>query len=559
MSLTFNNFAQQIPPEILERGYRYFRDRRVLELAFDEADEIWNAVVKGTERYGVEITREPDGTLSCECDCPYDMGEHCKHVVAVLHAILEVYPDVVGGSLAKPKSARKSRIETLRQKLVAATPAQIVEIVVELARGDRELLDNLLLRLEGESVDYRRVVRGILKPGRGAYDSLDYAGSERAAKKINGLLAEARRGLSAGEFEKAVAICEGVIDETVPALSYADDSNGSLGGCISEAVDYLEGVSDELDAADRQQLFAYSLERARSAEFRGWDWGWALLQMALELTDSPERRAQLLAALDSIEAEVRSARGFSDNYAIQQVTQVRLTLIEDFEDEAAARAFLYEHRQLDNVRMLLINRLHDEGSYAKAVELIKEGIAASEARGYPGLKDQYLALQLKVLQATGDRPGMLKIHRELWLSKGDDEGYRALKKLVPDREWPDFVQGLLKQLEHNASRAVWILAREGRWHEVLQAYEQHPTHTWILDTNREPLESRFPEQMAKHYARIVAALVANTNRSNYREAVENLRRIGKLSGRARMQEIIEQLRLQYPKRPALHQELRRLK
>lgn len=558
MGLTFANFTNQIPREILGRGLRYFREKRVLDLTHED-DLTWGARVRGSETYTVEVAQGSDGTLRCNCSCPYDLGEHCKHVVAVLHAIVADNPAVAGAAPAITASKKTSRMEALRKKLAEASQAQLVELLLELARGDRELLDSLLLRLEGGSVEYRLVLRGILNAGRGAYDGLDYAGSERAAKKIDGLLAEADRALSSGEIGKAVAICEAIIDETVPAISHADDSNGSLGGCISEAVAILDEVSDDLDAAGKRRLFAYCLERARTAEFREWDWGWYLLQMALDLTDSQERRAQLDAVLNAIEAEVSIARDFSAEWALQRVARVRLTLIEDFEDEAAARVFLYENRRLDNLRMLLIERLHAEGSHEEALTLIAEGMKINQARGYPGVVDQYLALKFKVLRAKGDRPGALAAQRALWFGDGDVDGYRVLKELVPAEEWPEFVQGLLKELGRCIERVVWILAEEGRWDELLQAYERHPADIWILEGYQEALESRFPERMAGHYERVAAAQAAHANRTSYRKAAEFLRRLGKLAGRARMQATAEQLRAQFPKRPALHDELKRLK
>ena len=47
----------------------------------------WVATVECSEYYNVEIVLNGEVIESWECDCPYDMGDICKHVVAVLMEI----------------------------------------------------------------------------------------------------------------------------------------------------------------------------------------------------------------------------------------------------------------------------------------------------------------------------------------------------------------------------------------------------------------------------------------------------------------------------------------
>lgn len=83
--MTLSNFEYYVLPRIWERGVSYYRQGAVESLEEEFPDE-WNATVRGTEEYTVEITLEDDKIMDYFCDCPYD-GDMCKHVVATLLAV----------------------------------------------------------------------------------------------------------------------------------------------------------------------------------------------------------------------------------------------------------------------------------------------------------------------------------------------------------------------------------------------------------------------------------------------------------------------------------------
>ncbi len=72
---------------IISRGKAYRGN--VSKLKYNADEEKWTAMVHGTERYEVEIETLDDGNYYGECDCPYDMEDICKHIVAVAYEIAE--------------------------------------------------------------------------------------------------------------------------------------------------------------------------------------------------------------------------------------------------------------------------------------------------------------------------------------------------------------------------------------------------------------------------------------------------------------------------------------
>ncbi len=84
--MLIQSFEGSIEPKILSRA-EYYLD------AIDEVVQVdigeFSAYVQGTDLYEVFIKIEVDTGYIEEytCDCPYDWGNECKHIVAVLFHI----------------------------------------------------------------------------------------------------------------------------------------------------------------------------------------------------------------------------------------------------------------------------------------------------------------------------------------------------------------------------------------------------------------------------------------------------------------------------------------
>ena len=75
-------------PQSYERGVAYYYDGSVLSME-RRGDELVGQVEGSQyEPYQVRITFTGDAVESAFCDCPYEWGGWCKHVVAVLMAAL---------------------------------------------------------------------------------------------------------------------------------------------------------------------------------------------------------------------------------------------------------------------------------------------------------------------------------------------------------------------------------------------------------------------------------------------------------------------------------------
>lgn len=98
MQIPLNQFEQYIDDTILKRGLSYFKNGYVTEPE-EIAPGVYEAIVAGSEDYTVELKIKNGTVTDHDCNCPYDLGPVCKHIVAVLfylqQDVLELKTEVI--------------------------------------------------------------------------------------------------------------------------------------------------------------------------------------------------------------------------------------------------------------------------------------------------------------------------------------------------------------------------------------------------------------------------------------------------------------------------------
>jgi hypothetical protein len=558
MALTLDNFKQAISPEILDRGRRYYTRGHVVDLSLDDEAE-WSAVVEGTELYDVRVVQAGSGQLLASCTCPYDYGPICKHIAATLYAIEEAFPEYRSGRRPKPAKPRRTRADRLREALQAAPPAQLVDLLLELADDDRDIMNRLLLRLNavGEKpADYRQLVRDALRSS-GRHGFLDYRTTMQAATRVLPILHQAGDALPS-QPQKALAIYQAVFELSAAAMAHADDSSGMLGGIVEEALDGLRQCRDRLPPAERDRFFAYLLKQTANEHVVGWDWRWSLFDIAVELADDESRRAALEAMLEACrpEAAERKEDDWSRRYLDKRIDQVRLTIILTYDGEAAALDFMLANRRHDDFRRQLIAYYLDHDDLDTAEQLAREGLVDAEQTRAYGHITTYREWLLMIAQRRGDTSSAIAAARKLWLGQGEPKYLDLLRENIPAAEWASFRETLLADKACRPDMAARLLAADGLWPRLLELALRSP---YLIGSYRDELETRFPDEIADLYARIVVkTLEKTTDRGTYQNAAATLRRMKKLGHAAQAEALARDFIARFPQRRAMVEELRRV-
>ncbi len=88
MRIPLNEFEQLIDERILARGLSYFKGGAITGFSEISTGE-YEAIISGSEKYSVHLEVLNNTIVKHNCDCPYDMGPVCKHVVAVIFYLQE--------------------------------------------------------------------------------------------------------------------------------------------------------------------------------------------------------------------------------------------------------------------------------------------------------------------------------------------------------------------------------------------------------------------------------------------------------------------------------------
>lgn len=565
MTLTLKNFKQVIAPAILERGRRYAQGRNIIDLELVDEGE-WLAQVMGSEAYPYEVSIVQDvhGELTCTCTCPYDMGPYCKHIAAVLYQIEETFPEHSAGKKRRaPSKPRQSREDKLRAALDSAPREALIDALLNAAGQDRQLANQLLLRFGNPETKptYERMVKDALRSGYVEHGFIDYRGAMRAASQVGTLLDHAESLLEKGDTGQSIDVFKAVLENVTDVLQEADDSNGSLGGCVARAIEGLAMAVQRGDPVVNRSLFTYYLEAGLGERFRNWDWRWELLESAAEMVESVEQRDTLFKALDHLmlqQMEKSDRMDFLSRYRQEQIAAIKLHVIERFDGPAQAEAFIRAHAHLHPFRQDLILTCIRRGEFAEARELIKGGIAASQAQGAPGITSQYERLMLEVAQQDGDTASVIRIARDLLLKYRAEEDYAILKSAVPPEDWPVFVETLIEDAAGQRDRhlVAWLCAQQGFWPRVLALAKDDPS---LLSRYQAELEQHFPDDVADIYSQTVHTMLIHAGgRSTYQSACTLLRRMKSLGKEEQVAAIVQALRARYANRRALLDELSRI-
>jgi hypothetical protein len=560
MTLTFDNFKREIPQSVLTRGREYYQLGLVVDLE-EDGDDGWTAEVQGTMDYCVTLKQRSDQSLETSCPCPYAYGEHCKHIAAMLYAIEDIYPELFKGKRRNKAVKRPSKHDRLRTALEAATPQQLVKILLDTAKGNREFQSYLLMELgvTDNSSDIRGLVKEMLRPPRGNHGFLDYWAATNAGIKVGELVSRADE-IRGKNPNHALTMYQVVLEETINGLANADDSSGVLSSNADRAIEGLIECADLLAPESRAALFKYCLKTAVNPKFQGWDYGWNLFSVAAELVDTTADRNKLYASMESLQEEnqMSSAINVLGDLAQTRIAAIKLAVITRLDGEDEALKFIIAHKHLTMFRALLIEHYIQQEDLDMALALIQEGQDALDGEGgyRLGIAFHYRQYILEIAQKRGDTKTIIEQARALWLGLKSQDYFHLMKEMIPSETWPEFRDTLLADKTCTPDLVAWACAEEGLWPQLRDVALAHP---YLLPPYQLEIENRFPHETAAAYKNYVNKLLDKTsNRDTYREAASFLIRMEKLGhgeeGKAMARRFIEM----YPQRRAMIGELKRV-
>jgi hypothetical protein len=556
MKIPLSKFESVIDSVIVRRGEDYFCNDAVSGLKELKAGE-WIASVEGTEIYKVRIQLKGDTVYGHSCSCPYDMGPVCKHVAAVLFALR--------------KTAKLKPTEKTFEQMISRLPRKDLNaILADYAEREPDLVDYVSARRtikepSSDKEEYRHVIRNAVDAFRGRHGYIGYWQTSRAVNGAEMVLDKAREFLIKLQPARALPICQCVLEEMVPLLQEADDSNGSIGDVIGQAFQGLSGCAQQAkNAGFRKELFGYLLKECGHKRYEGWsDWRWEFLAIAGEVVQTPQEREKLFKRIDEIESNYGYKADWS-RYDYERATVIKMKVVERLGTKEDAEEFLNQHLDCTPLREHAIERALKHKNYISAKTLALDGLKPDNARGLPGLISKWIEYLLNIAEAQKDYPEVKKYALQLFLGRNDFTFYYRYKKCFSGKEWPQEAQKIVdiirrsKDGRNNILALPQIYIREERWPDLMD-FVQESNSSWALENFAKYLAKHFPDKLADVYEKVIVEKLAPVmGRGNYQYLCEFLIRLQKLGAKDRVKRLVTELSAKYSNRPAMLEELRRV-
>ena len=577
MKIPLNEFEQHIDEDILKRGLRYFKKGCVTSVDELSGGE-YEAIVEGSDTYIVQLHVKNGSVTTFNCTCPYDWGPVCKHEVAVMFYLQQdelglkakkksttktsTLSDVAGKEKKAVKKKRTIR-EQLEEILEKLSPEEMRSYIGEFCGKDKTFRDLFLAQylhlIQPVTQEiYSKQIRAVLKSASGRYGYIDYAGARQVGNSMYQLYQLAEKAMNAGSWREAMYMGRAIMEEMTIAIERGDDSNGDLGGSIDNGQDILFRIAQECtDSGIRSELFEYSIDAYHRELFEGWDWHYNMFDLAIELQKTEDEKMRILHYLDQIKPK---NDGWDFRY--EEAQKQRLKLIRKTEGKIRANDYLEANITNSDFRRELILKAIEEKNYAKAVALAEKGIAA-DRKDKPGLAAEWKWHLLNVYQLQNDPEKSVELARNLFLYSGrfsTKEMYNIMKKYVPAADWKVFFEQLVAdRIKSEQWVSFYTIADmytwENQWEKLLSLLIKNPSIDNISHVEKY-LAKQNAEQLVDLYSKEIQVFIEkNISRSHYQTACKYIRRMKKLGGQDKTEELIAFLRSTYPQRRALMEEL----
>jgi len=592
IKLTIQQVRSRATDNSFQRGQSYYHSGAIFDTA-RRGDEIEGFCQGSNVRpYHVKVALSDRGIVSASCTCEYDYGGDCKHVVALLLTYV-----------AEPESFVER--PDLEDSLADRSKEELIALVRQMVKRDPDL-QTLVERPIPNKQQARPLVNteSFRRELRRAMQQVGEWGDTTGVDAVYSVKESADSFAQADDWRSASLIYQVILEEATADQNayYWHDEEGDLSVALDEVITSLAGCLDHVgeDAAMRAAIFKSVLDVVI------WNMDEAERDLGLDALDSilryvrpkdiPAIRARIETAL---ERQRRSRYGgwgvgvyesfLSDLDALDNVDpEITLQRLREkgvynvlFEKLLAlgraqeAIAVVREHLKGIGERLVVLPRLVEAGYDDDAIQLARELLYFKQSDDYVSQfhNNQVVEWLLRRYDARGDRQASLALQLERMKAHPQIEFYRQLKGTAQAlNQWETLHPTILQQL--NTGGQFEVITRvyldDENWDAAWETLEKvKPSTSSIPGLYREHLDLEVAE--ASHHARpdraipvylkYVRRAIDQRNRQDYQRAAVYLATLRDLYRRtdaeAKWQELINGIKTEFKKLPALQDELRR--
>jgi len=530
----------------------------------------WTAEVEGSDLYSVEIELNDNEIVSWECDCPYDYGDICKHIVALLLYIKD------------NKSKHPVNIEIPPSPTLSpapSSPSQEQEQLTEiLKQTDKKELTSFLSQYAGKHPDFYQALVSGLHPKKRAKTQTDYEKEIKkcfiyshneysmapcdggtVAYKLERYIEKAKSLMKLNCREEAISILLHIIREIGESYEGCDDYDGDLGCVCQEAAeliaemieaglpdDLLKGLTDEIGKLIKNSNYDnYGLA----------DLNELLLSISSKISDTNT----VINIFD--EALKREP----DSFRTSSLVMSKIELLENTGKQEEEERVISHYLYLPEIRKIRLKKHISDKQYEKALAIIDEVISIAKDKGHSGTVADWKDEKLSVYRFMDNKEKVIDVAEDLFFNGRESmKYYHILKAVIPSEKWASYLDDvLLKSGEQMRELGGHVLAliyiTEEYWDRLMDYVEKNVQlgKYSSLGNYESYLKPRYPERMLALYSSQIADYAAkNMGRDHYKYVAGVLKKMKQYPDGTKVADrLLDHFKSVYSNRRAMMEEL----
>ncbi|KOR25187.1 SWIM zinc finger family protein [Clostridium sp. L74] len=557
--MNINDFQEYINDTILDRGYGYYIAGNIIEVS-KWSDNEYIFQIEGTEDYQVIVNINDNGEiLDSSCDCPYDFGPICKHEVAAYFKLDEI---LNSNDTEKSLIKQEVTLPEIKKVLNPLSKEELMNIILDITKQDATLRNSIIVRYSKEDdanklKKCKNLIDFIVKKYLAREGFISYRETHYFAQEMENVLENINQ---TDDIIISLDIAFLLLNEAIEAFQYADDSDGYIGGLVTEIIDKVGEIIDNnksLEIDLREKLFDKLIEESENEVFYEWeDYKIDILKIGAKFADIEKLRNKLISKIEYMID--KNGNNKNTKYIDENMLMILFDIINLYGTEEEADKFMKNNRKFASFRQLLINKYNQEKNYLKVIELALEG--ERQDRKYDGLLIKWKEIRYMAYKELSMKSEQKKLAKELLLD-GDFNYYKELKELTTEDK-KVFYNRLKLELKnkhgwHRKMIYLKIIEEEKDLDEIMEFVRKNPEN---IGKYASMLVDKFKNEVIEIYKKYIKSeAYHSSNRQEYNEVCTIIRGYKDIAGKENQQEIINELSILYKRKPAFMDELSKIK
>lgn len=550
MPQTIDQFLANVSPTIRSRGKSYFNEGAFEVLEKDFGNFFFT--VFGSDVYEVAITISGNSVTSYYCDCPYDQGPVCKHIVACLYYINSTLDEIITES--EEITTNNGYQFSIGEILKKATKQELIDFVVSITHQNSLLKSDVLAAFsQYTSISTEELVKSQFKArfrekGNG-WIFLGERFNHDVFKIVGSVLGIADKAIADKQYEKAfitTITVFNIISSAAQNLYYYEDDSEELIDLVLSMLSRIGKSANDLQWNSR--IIDYCISEIKKDTERDFGFEGSFLPILIELCQTKSHVETYVAYLQE-----KNNQGFFQDFYNHQAVELLTKIC----GQDRANEFIFKNINTSFMRKKAIEICIEKNDFIYARNLAFQGLQKPSFADNDW-KDVIVSTSLKL----EDKETAYSFAKELFLSNSTNRHhyFSTLLSIVGNENF----DALINELKNDVRKANvhtrtdlenFIHIKAADWDALLSNIQAEPTlfsitkyEKYLLKHKREPFLEMYVEVLCDFVDK-------NLGRDKYIEACTHLKKFKAWGEYTLLNEMNDEFKRSFKNRRALMEEL----